>query len=70
MGCPTKRVSISSGGLPLVKEDLRKQKKLNSLLSAYRNRRIYTLWPSGAYDAWQADVEDYLPGEFHTFALY
>ena len=44
-------IFIDTGGLPLDKEDLRKQKKLNSLLSAYRNRRIYTLWPYNNHHA-------------------
>lgn len=38
-------IFIDTGGLPLVRDDFNKQKSLNNLLSAYRNRRIYTLWP-------------------------
>lgn len=38
-------IFIDTGGLPLVLEEFARQEKLNRLLAAYREHRIYTLWP-------------------------
>lgn len=38
-------IFIDAGGLPLVQEDFRTRRGLNRLLTAYRNRQIYNLWP-------------------------
>lgn len=38
-------IFVDAGGLSLVREDFRKRKGLNRLLSAYRNKQVYTLWP-------------------------
>lgn len=38
-------IFVDTDGLPLVQEDFRTRKGLNQLLTAYRDRKIYTLWP-------------------------
>lgn len=38
-------IFVDTGGWPLVEEDFRNRKGLNRLLSAYRDKQIYTLWP-------------------------
>lgn len=38
-------IFIDKNGWPLARENFRQRKELNRLLSAYRNRQIYTLWP-------------------------
>lgn len=38
-------IFVDAGGLPLVREDFRKREALHRLLSAYRNKQVYTLWP-------------------------
>lgn len=38
-------IFIDIGGWPLVREDFRTRTGLNELLTAYRDRRVYTLWP-------------------------
>lgn len=38
-------IFVDVGGWPLIEEDFRTRKGLNELLTAYRNRQIYTLWP-------------------------
>ncbi len=44
-------IFIDVGGLPLVEENFNNHPKLNRLLSAYRNGRIYTLWPYNNHHA-------------------
>lgn len=38
-------IFVDVGGWPLIEEDFRTRQGLNELLTAYRNRQIYTLWP-------------------------
>lgn len=38
-------IFVDAGGLALVQEDFKTRKGLNRLLTAYRNRQIYNLWP-------------------------
>lgn len=38
-------IFIDTEGWPLVQEDFKTRKGLNRLLTAYRDRRVYTLWP-------------------------
>lgn len=38
-------IFLDTGGWPLIREDFRIRKGLNQLLTAYRNKQIYTLWP-------------------------
>lgn len=38
-------IFIDTDGWPLVQEDFKTRKELNQLLTAYRNRQVYTLWP-------------------------
>lgn len=38
-------IFVDTDGWPLVQEDFKTRKSLNRLLTAYRNRQIYTLWP-------------------------
>lgn len=70
-------IFIDTGGLPLVREDFHRQESLNRLLSAYRNRRIYTLGPYNNHhtnfevmliNAWYAGKVLY-PGRFADVSL-
>ncbi len=38
-------IFVDAGGLSLVQEDFKTRKGVNRLLTAYRNKKIYTLWP-------------------------
>lgn len=38
-------IFVDAGGWPLVREDFRSRRNINRLLSAWRNKRVYLLWP-------------------------
>lgn len=70
-------IFIDVSGLSLVEENFKTQKSLNRLLAAYRNRKIYTLWPYNNHhanfevmliNAWYAGKVLY-PGRFSDISI-
>lgn len=70
-------IFLDISGLPLIEEEFKSRKKANQLLTAYKNKQIYTLWPYNdshsnfevmLINAWYAG-KVLFPNQFHDIII-